>query len=89
MKDWITEAVYSYIYSWAQLKSIPEIDRYCVVNEKVLDRIVKRLMKNNGICPCCHEEWDDNTLIEDKQCPCKTFRDTGDCHCNLFKIEEN
>ena len=89
MKDWILEAAKSHIYNYAQLYSIPEINKYCVVNEKALLPITKKLIKNNGICPCCHEEWDDNTPIEDKQCPCKTFRDTGDCHCNLYKIEEN
>ena len=54
------------------------------VNAKVLHPIAKRLIKTEGICPCAHDEWTDSTPTCDKQCPCKTFRDTGDCHCGLY-----
>lgn len=55
------------------------------INEQALLPITKRLIVTSGICPCHHQEWDDHTPQEDKRCPCKTFRMTGDCHCNLYK----
>lgn len=54
------------------------------VNPKALRGISKGLMRTGGVCPCHHKEWDEHTPIADKQCPCKTFRDTGDCHCGLY-----
>jgi ferredoxin-thioredoxin reductase catalytic subunit len=54
------------------------------VNPKALKGIAKGLVRTGGICPCTHDEWDDSTPREDKLCPCKTFRETGDCHCNLY-----
>ena len=54
------------------------------INNKALRPILKRLMKTDGVCPCAHEEWDDNTPMCDKICPCKTFRDSGECHCGLY-----
>ncbi|MBR7158358.1 MAG: hypothetical protein IKD08_01585 [Alphaproteobacteria bacterium] len=54
------------------------------VNEKVVDRILKRLAVTDGHCPCVPEdEWTDDHL-----CPC-TFCEAdvaanGHCHCNLF-----
>lgn len=55
------------------------------VNKKALPKIAKRLIITEGVCPCNHEEWDNTTPKEDKLCPCKTFRETNDCHCGLFK----
>jgi ferredoxin-thioredoxin reductase catalytic subunit len=54
------------------------------VNPKVLRPISKRLIKTEGICPCAHDEWNESTPIEDKCCPCKTFRESGECHCGLY-----
>jgi ferredoxin-thioredoxin reductase catalytic subunit len=54
------------------------------VNPKALKGIAKGLVRTGGICPCTHDEWDENTPREDKLCPCKTFCETGDCHCNLY-----
>ena len=54
------------------------------VNAKVLHPIAKKLIKTDGICPCYHAEWTDSTPVADKLCPCKTFRDSGDCHCGLY-----
>ena len=54
------------------------------VNGKALKGIAKGLIRTGGICPCSHDEWNDNTPQADKECPCKTFRETGDCHCNLY-----
>ena len=54
------------------------------VNGNKLRGISKALLRSGGICPCAHDEWNESTPIEDKCCPCKTFRDTGDCHCGLY-----
>lgn len=54
------------------------------VNPKVLRPISRKLIKTEGICPCVHDEWDDKTPACDKECPCKTFRESGDCHCGLY-----
>lgn len=55
-----------------------------VINEKAIKGIAKRLIATNGVCPCYHEEWTEKTPLEDKLCLCKTFRDTGKCHCKLY-----
>ena len=53
-------------------------------NDKVVNAILKRCEKLNGECPCHHEEWNENTPIEDKKCPCITFREKDECHCKLY-----
>lgn len=53
-------------------------------NERVVSAIMRRCDKIGGECPCSHEEWDENTTAEDKQCPCKTYRDGKGCHCGLY-----
>lgn len=52
----------------------------CVLNpnDKVVNAIIKRIEKCNGHCPCVSEQNDD-TL-----CPCINYRNTGECHCNLY-----
>ena len=55
-----------------------------VENEKAVRPIARRLINTGGVCPCYHEEWNDETPDEDKLCMCKTFRETGECHCNLY-----
>ena len=57
------------------------------INEKALLPIARRLIATGGTCPCHHEEWDAHTPEEDKACPCKTFRDPGDCHCGLYCLQ--
>jgi len=47
------------------------------------DAIKKAIVRNDGYCPC--------TCIrnEDTKCPCKHYRETLECHCNLYiKIKE-
>ena len=38
----------------------------------------KRLKQNNGFCPCKLQR------IPDNKCPCKDFRETGECTCGLY-----
>ena len=53
-------------------------------NQKVVDAINKRLLITKGQCPCLSpEEWNYDTM-----CPCKVFRESGDCHCTLYIKEE-
>lgn len=40
--------------------------------------IKKALARNNGYCPCIPNR------SEDTKCPCKNYRETLECHCNLY-----
>lgn len=48
-------------------------------DKKIIGLILTGLKKKNGYCPC--------SLIKDKDhlCPCKEYRETGNCHCKLYK----
>lgn len=54
------------------------------VSSTVLRTMVKKLIKTNGICPSIHDEWDSNTPTCDKECPCRTFIEDGECRCGLY-----
>lgn len=58
-------------------------------NDRIVNSIFKRLGKTEGVCPCHHEEWNENTPIEDKLCPCSTYRNGDGCHCCLYVKEES
>lgn len=45
---------------------------------RVVDAIRKRLIVNNGYCPCTPHKDDDHI------CPCLKFRDYGECCCSLY-----
>ena len=47
-------------------------------NTKVVEAIRKRLVVTKGYCPCVPEQ------SEDTICPCKKFRETGHCCCQLY-----
>lgn len=49
-------------------------------NEKILKKIISRIEKNDGYCPCYQE----GVEKEDTKCPCKHYTDTHDCHCTLY-----
>lgn len=74
--DWINEKI-EYALTYSAPKGFG-------VNAKALKGIAKGLIRTGGICPCAHSEWTDSTPRADKECPCKTFRETGDCHCGLY-----
>lgn len=48
-------------------------------NKKVVDAITKRCNKNDGLCPCTHEENDG-----DLHCPCESYRLRDKCICGLY-----
>ena len=54
------------------------------VSSTALRSMVKKLIKTNGICPSIHEEWDSTTPTCDKECPCRTFIEDGECRCGLY-----
>ena len=53
-------------------------------DDKRVNNILKAIEKNAGACVCHHEEWDENTMFDDKCCPCKTYREGKGCHCGLY-----
>ncbi len=49
-------------------------------NQKIVEAIRNRLATTNGQCPCVpQEQWTEDTI-----CPCKDFREHGECHCTLY-----
>ncbi len=46
-------------------------------NEKVVNGIIKGLIRNEGECPC-------NNDSEDKMCPCSNYRLHDHCCCHLY-----
>lgn len=53
-------------------------DTYLNPNEKIRDKILERIKKNEGHCPCVVQEGK-NTI-----CPCITYKESHNCHCNLY-----
>lgn len=49
-------------------------------NQKVVDAITKRVLANDGLCPCVQE----TTIKEDLICPCKQYREIHYCCCTLY-----
>ena len=49
-------------------------------NKKVVNAIIKRIQKCNGECPCVNS----GKTIEDRMCPCKSYREDDICHCQLY-----
>jgi len=80
MTNLTTEDLKSQIYQVAK-------DRNLEVVEKMVDIIIKGLLKNKEkyddyYCPC-------QVVKEGTQCPCTTLDDQiknmGHCHCNLYQ----
>lgn len=46
-------------------------------NDKIVNKILKLVEKNNGECPCDNDS-------EDKHCPCSNYRKKGKCCCGLY-----
>lgn len=54
-------------------------------DDKVVNGVIKGLNRNNGKCPCYHGDEIPN---EDLMCPCKEYRENGNCRCNLYIPQE-
>jgi len=48
-------------------------------NKELLGKIQNRIKLNDGFCPCNPKK------DADTKCPCKDVRETGICHCSLYK----
>ena len=47
-------------------------------NEKIVKSITKAIERNEGMCPCVHD--DDGDL----HCPCGSYREKDKCCCQLY-----
>ena len=48
--------------------------------QNIVDSITNRIEKNDGLCPCVHNESDTGDL----HCPCETYRNHETCCCQLY-----
>lgn len=48
-------------------------------NDKIVNSVLSRCEKNNGICPCHHPNSDG-----DLHCPCESYRLKDNCICGLY-----
>ena len=48
-------------------------------NEKTVRGIIKAIERNEGYCPCVHDNDD-----EDLHCPCGSYRLHDKCCCKLY-----
>lgn len=48
-------------------------------NEKIVKSITKAIKRNEGKCPCVHEE-----SCDDFVCPCSDYRFKDKCCCQLY-----
>ena len=48
-------------------------------NEKIVKGITKAIERNEGKCPCVHEE-----PCDDLFCPCSSYRLQDTCCCKLY-----
>jgi ferredoxin-thioredoxin reductase catalytic subunit len=48
-------------------------------NEKIVKGIIKAIERNEGKCPCVHEESCDDPI-----CPCSDYRLKDKCCCQLY-----
>ena len=48
-------------------------------NEKIVKGIIKAIERNEGKCPCVHEEPCDDPI-----CPCSDYRLKNKCCCQLY-----
>lgn len=46
-------------------------------NDKIVNAILKRIIKNNGECPCANDSVS-------KHCPCSNYLEHDVCHCGLY-----
>ena len=47
-------------------------------DEEFVSELRRAIKNNNGYCVCKLEE------IPDNRCPCRIFREDGDCECGLY-----
>ena len=55
--------------------------------DKVVNAILKRCEKNEGLCPCVHDSEDYDG--KDLHCPCTDYTIKGKCECGLYVKDSN
>ena len=72
-------------YCSSDISPIAERKRMILNPDKdVVDKIISRIFKCNGLCPCQPQD-----SPEDTRCPCGDFTGRGVCHCKLFIPDPN
>ena len=51
-------------------------------NDKVVNAILRRCVKNDGLCPCIHDSEDYEG--KDLHCPCTDYTMKNKCECGLY-----
>jgi ferredoxin-thioredoxin reductase catalytic subunit len=51
-------------------------------NDKIVNAILKRCSKNEGLCPCVHNSEDYEG--KDLHCPCTDYTMKNKCECGLY-----
>jgi ferredoxin-thioredoxin reductase catalytic subunit len=62
-----------------------------IVNPESVEQIVDGLHRNQvkyerRVCPC--QFYPNGIISKADICPCENFRATGNCHCDLYKVEK-
>ena len=57
---------------------MPKVGDMFTQKEKTREQLLASLLKNGGFCPC------QPTQDRDTMCPCKNYRQKGECICGLF-----
>jgi len=75
-----TSVVYVFVLTAAlHLSSFGSTMKYKLnPDTKVVEQVRQGLKATGGYCPCMVEK------TPDTKCPCKTMRETGECHCGLY-----
>lgn len=56
-------------------------------NDRVVNAILRRTEKNNGICPCIHTTSEYKG--KDLHCPCTDYTERNNCICGLYIKDGN
>lgn len=56
-------------------------------NDRVVNAILKRCEKCDGLCPCTHDSEDYEG--KDLHCPCTDYKLKDVCECGLYVLDEN
>lgn len=55
-------------------------------NDRIVNAIFRRCIKNDGLCPCVHNSEDYEG--KDLHCPCTDYTIKNKCECGLY-LKEN
>ena len=55
-------------------------------NDRVVNAILRRCEKCDGLCPCTHDSEDYEG--KDLHCPCTDYKIKNVCECGLYVLDE-